>query len=506
MLRKRINYFSKLRNDLKNLNSLSFKDEKLDLLKLKKRNIKKEYYNNIAKLTNKPCKLSLFYSIINRNNEEISNLKSSFKVAKVNIQNELNEYKKTFEYHKQRNLKFRGIKDLLRGFNSFFFAFLIVALLIWIVVYIFATGSGKLTLEKIFGNYKTDTYSLKTENNFVLSNDLDFSDLDLSNPNVSKKWGVEFKLLSVNDKSYVAINKVSENSPFNYLINSNNDEVFKVGFEGLYISSMSVMDSNNYLNVIVGQTTIENFIAELDKGVKIVDSTFLGEGGGFRGSLLNTLALIGLSLLFAFPLGVGAAIYLGVYAKGTKVTSIIRSLIDMISGVPSIIFGLAGALIFIPVASLIPGTNGGNLLSGALTMAMILLPTIVKTVEESIKVIPKSLTQASLALGANKTETVFKVVLPNSLPGILTSLLLSIGRIIGESAALVFAMGTTIAEYANMSGSNATLAVHIWVILGGDHPAYDNACAIAIVIIIIVLILTLLIKLIAYKMNKFKVR
>ena len=137
---------------------------------------------------------------------------------------------------------------------------------------------------------------------------------------------------------------------------------------------------------------------------------------------------------------------------------------------------------------------------------MILLPTIVKTVEESIKVIPKSLTQASLALGASKTETVFKVVLPNSLPGILTSLLLSIGRIIGESAALVFAMGTTIAEYANMNGSNATLAVHIWVILGGDHPAYDNACAIAIVIIIIVLILTLLIKLIAFKMNKFKVR
>ena len=243
-----------------------------------------------------------------------------------------------------------------------------------------------------------------------------------------------------------------------------------------------------------------------DKGVEIVDSTFLGEGGGFRGSLLNTLALIGLSLVFAFPLGVGAAIYLGVYAKETKVTSIIRSLIDMISGVPSIIFGLAGALIFIPVASLIPGTNGGNLLSGALTMTMILLPTIVKTVEESIKVIPKSLTQASLALGASKTETVFKVVLPNSLPGILTSLLLSIGRIIGESAALVFAMGTTIAEYANMNGSNATLAVHIWVILGGDHPAYDNACAIAIVIIIIVLILTLLIKLIAFKMNKFKVR
>lgn len=137
-------------------------------------------------------------------------------------------------------------------------------------------------------------------------------------------------------------------------------------------------------------------------------------------------------------------------------------------------------------------------------MTMILLPTIVKTVEESIKVIPKSLSNASLALGSSRTGTVFKVVVPNALPGMLTSLLLSIGRIIGESAALVFAMGTTISEVASMNGSNASLAVRIWVILGGDHPAYDNACAISIVIIVIVLILTLLIKLVSHKLNKFK--
>lgn len=254
----------------------------------------------------------------------------------------------------------------------------------------------------------------------------------------------------------------------------------------------------------LGTMTIKDFIKELEYGNKIVDSTFLGEGGGFRGSLLNTLSLIGFSILFAFPLGVGGAIYLGVYAKDNKVTKIVRTLIDMTSGIPSIIFGLAGALIFIPIANLIPGSNGGNIISGALTMTMILLPTIVKTVEESIKVIPKSLTNASLALGASRTETVFKVVLPNALPGILTSLLLSIGRIIGESAALVFAMGTTIGEVASMNGSNASLAVHIWVILGGDHPAYDNACAISIVIIVIVLVLTLLLKLVSTKLNKFK--
>lgn len=470
-------------------------DKEIKMYKDKLKNAKKQYIKSVILRVFSFKKDNI---IINKDSLK------SYKDNYIRLRNEYKEYKNSFEFKKRRNLKFRLIKDFLRSFNSFIFAFLILGLLTWIIVYVFATGSGKLTFDKIFGNYKTETYTLRSESN--INFDINYDDLDLNNPNVSKKWGVEFKLINIDDKSYVGVNKVSKNSPFNYLINSSSNEIFTNSFENLYISSMSLIDENNLMYVVLGENNITTFINEIDKGIKIVDSTFLGEGGGFRGSLLNTLALIGLSLIFAFPLGVGAAIYLGVYAKETKFTALIRSLIDMISGIPSIIFGLAGALIFIPVASLIPGTNGGNLISGALTMCMILLPTIVKTVEESIKVIPNSLTQASLALGASKTETVFKIVVPNAFPGMLTSLLLSIGRIIGESAALVFAMGTTIAEYANMNGSNATLAVHIWVILGGDHPAYDNACAIAIVIIFIVLALTMLIKLISFKMNKFKVR
>lgn len=479
--------------------------ESVNLLKdvFKEDKTSKFYKDKIKETKIKYKKSGFWHSLSFINNRNLE-LKTQYNKEIKLIKKEFKEYKNSFEYHKSKNLKLRILKDFLRALNSSIFAFLVLGLLTWIIIYIFMTGSGKLTLDKILGNYKTETYTLRSKDNIDLN--LTYDDLDLNNPNVSKRRGVEFTLLKVDDKEYVAINKVSEESPFNYLINSVNNKIYTSGFNNLYISSISLVDENNFMIIVPGENDIKTFINEIDQGIKIVDSTFLGEGGGFRGSLLNTLSLIGLSLVFAFPLGVGAAIYLGVYAKKTKFTEIIRSLIDMISGIPSIIFGLAGALIFIPIASLIPGTNGGNLISGALTMCMILLPTIVKTVEESIKVIPNSLKEASLALGASKSETVFKIVIPNAFPGMLTSLLLSIGRIIGESAALVFAMGTTIAEYANLNGSNATLAVHIWVILGGDHPSYDNACAIAIVIIIIVLILTILIKLISFKMNKFKSR
>lgn len=484
-------FLVKISNWFSKFNVNQYKDEKLEELK-----------NNIKIAKHKKTEFL----------KASNNLDENIKQEKLNIinleiekrNNELNEYKGTLEYSKKKNLKSVAYKDLGRSLNSILFACLTIGLLIWIVVYIFATGAGKLTINKIFGNYKSTTYSLKTTDDFALSDDLDFSDIDLESENTSKKRGVEFEYQKVDDKQFVAIKDVSDNSPFKYLVNVKDNSLFSETYNDLYIQSITLLDDNNYMYTAIGDHTIQEFIKELDAGTKIIDSTLLGEGGGFRGSLLNTLSLIGLSLLFAFPLGVGAAIYLGVYAKDNKLTKIVRTLIDTTSGIPSIIFGLAGALIFIPIANLVPGSNGGNLISGALTMTMILLPTIVKTVEESIKVIPKSLTNASLALGASRTETVFKVVVPNALPGMLTSLLLSIGRIIGESAALVFAMGTTISEVASMNGSNASLAVHIWVILGGDHPAYDNACAISIVIIVIVLVLTLLIKLISYKLNKFK--
>ena len=139
-------------------------------------------------------------------------------------------------------------------------------------------------------------------------------------------------------------------------------------------------------------------------------------------------------------------------------------------------------------------------------MAIMLLPIIIRTTEESIRAIPQSYRHASLALGASKTQTIFKVVIPNAIGGILTSTLLSIGRIIGESAALIYVMGTAIKDDVYINKNSTSLAVHMWSIMAGDNPNYAQASAIAIIILFIVLLLNILVKLIVKKFNKFEVK
>ena len=229
-------------------------------------------------------------------------------------------------------------------------------------------------------------------------------------------------------------------------------------------------------------------------------------GGGIRGSLITTFILIGLTLIIALPIGIGGAIYLSEYAKNNKFTAIIRTMIDMSSGIPSVVFGLVGIVIFIPFMNATIGSNGTSIAAGALTMAIMLLPIIIRTTEESIRAIPQSYRHASLALGASKTQTIFKVVIPNAIGGILTSTLLSIGRIIGESAALIYVMGTAIKDDVFINKNSTSLAVHMWSIMAGDNPNYAQASAIAIIILFIVLLLNILVKVIVKKFNKFEVK
>jgi phosphate transport system permease protein len=135
-----------------------------------------------------------------------------------------------------------------------------------------------------------------------------------------------------------------------------------------------------------------------------------------------------------------------------------------------------------------------------------LLPTIIKTTEESILNIPEGYKLSSHALGASETQTTFKVILPNAIPGILTSILLSVGRIIGESAALIFAIGTAIQDDVSLFKGSSTLAVHIWTVMSGENPNYGMACVISLIILIVVLILNILVKLVCKKLNKFEVK
>ena len=176
----------------------------------------------------------------------------------------------------------------------------------------------------------------------------------------------------------------------------------------------------------------------------------------------------------------------------------------MLTGVPSIIYGLMGSAFFIPLAQSMFSNriDSGSIISGAMTLSVIVLPVIIRSTESALDVVPKDYKLASLALGANETQTIFKVMLPNALPGILSASLLAIGRIMGESAALIFAIGTVITDEVSIFGQGTSLAVHIWASMASENPNFALAATISIILLVVVLSINLLIKFITYKFMK----
>lgn len=229
-------------------------------------------------------------------------------------------------------------------------------------------------------------------------------------------------------------------------------------------------------------------------------------GTGVKGSIITTMYLIILTLVIAVPIGVASALYLHEIAPQNFVTNILRSFVDMLTGIPSIIYGLMGAALFIPLTQKLFGDKitGGNLISGALTLSVIVLPVIIKATESALDVVPKDYKLASLALGANKVQTTFKIMLPNAVPGILSAVLLAIGRVMGESAALIYAIGTVIKDDINIFGNGTSIAVHIWASMAGDNPNFGLASSMAIIILIVVLVLNFAVKIVTKRfVNKF---
>ena len=215
-------------------------------------------------------------------------------------------------------------------------------------------------------------------------------------------------------------------------------------------------------------------------------------------SIITTLMTVGLSLIIAVPIGLCTAIFLNEYAKKNNIfIKIIRGAIDLLNGVPSIVYGLFGMITFV---ALINGTS--TILAGTLTVSIMLLPTIVRSTEESLKSVQDSLREGSLALGAGKMRTIFKVVLPSALPGITSAIILSIGRVISESAPFIYTMGSVIsATPTGYLDSNATLAVALYR-LSGEGWYVNEAYATAVVLIILVLGLNLLAELVSGKLSK----
>lgn len=412
-------------------------------------------------------------------------------------------YEKIFR-EKRFNKKKRVALDIVKNVLTYICSAISLVVLILIIYYCFATGGSTLNWEFITGNDASTLITAQTGN---LENDhstvyKEPSDLD-EDAFFSQYWGVAFLDDTNPDGSHdLVITYVDPNSPIYHLSTKEGEEI-NLTFQ-YSVKNIGGADASGELIAFSQDKDAESAAAELDEITILMQFIVQSGGFGIRGPLIATLWMILFSLLFSLPLGIGAAIYLAYYAKKNQITSIIRSMIDMISGIPSIIFGLAGAVIFIPIFS--GGSGIGTILSGAATLACMVLPTIIKNTEEAINVIPKSLKNASLALGASQTQTVFKVILPNSVPGILTGGLLAVGRIVGESAALVFATGATIVDSVGPNQSSAaTLAVYIWkAVTGKENPNYKAAAATAILILIVVLILNITVKLIANKLDKFK--
>lgn len=178
-------------------------------------------------------------------------------------------------------------------------------------------------------------------------------------------------------------------------------------------------------------------------------------------SVLNTLYITFLSLAAAVPVGVFAAVYLAEYTqKGSRAVRLIRLTADTLSGVPSIVYGMFGFLAFVIFLNL-----GYSLLSGAFTLAIMVLPTVIRTTEEALRAVPLSYREGSLALGAGKLRTIFKLILPSAAGGILSGVILSVGRITGETAALIFTSGTVARAAASPLSSGRTLSVHLYCLL-----------------------------------------
>ncbi len=245
------------------------------------------------------------------------------------------------------------------------------------------------------------------------------------------------------------------------------------------------------------------------RGIKIVNWDFLTqtdsalkETVGIAGNILNTLYIILLTMLIATPLGIGAAIYLNEYAKPGRLVSLIEFATETLAGIPSIIFGVFGFAVFSPLIG-----SAYSILSGSLTMSLLILPLITRNTQEALKTVPDSYRSGAIGLGTGKWHMIRTILLPSAMPGIITGVILAIGRIVGESAALVLTAGSayflpsgTLESYLNkITQSGGTLTIQLY--LKATYGDFDTAFGIALVLLVIVLFINFLTKWLAKRFN-----
>ena len=383
----------------------------------------------------------------------------------------------------------RKLKDNLLNGLIWLSAAFSVGILIMIVGFIFANGWSKISWDFLTNDYESHTQyvNVTSEQSYTAPSSLS------SEAFFSENLGIA---IEPNEEGYEVV-WIDENSPVKEAKN-NADESFpvKVGYQLEQINgeggNLKVKPDTN------GEDIIEALNASDTLMMKV-----MSPGGGIFPMIVSTLLLILVALVFSAPIGILAAIYLVEYAKPGKLVNLIRFATEVLSGIPSVVYGLFGMLIFSNTLNL-----GMSILSGGLTLMILLLPTMMRTTEEALKAVPMSYREASYGLGANKIQTLSKVILPSAIPGILVGVILSIGRTIGESAALLFTIGTFAKLPVNPTsgalslfetGTSLTVRAYVEVKESGN---VQMAAAIGIVILVIVFTLNLISRLISKKLSK----
>ncbi|NMB29463.1 MAG: phosphate ABC transporter permease PstA [Clostridiaceae bacterium] len=404
--------------------------------------------------------------------------------------------------------RIRKIKDTVMQSFTWIASGISAWVLVAILVFIFSNGWKLLDRSVLFGDYHaknivsgfSDEHDVNAtftppeplEDDEVISTRFGFAVRD----EIDKEKNHVHTLTWVDDHSPLRNGKITTAGP-----TQGKPAPFKAGMN---INKLIFIDSSGE-EITVGrlkQQSPQEWIPILERDARQI-TEFHGKepGGGMRGSLVATLMLIGLSLLFSVPIGIFAAIYLYAIAKQNRLTMFVRSSIELLAGVPSIIFSMMGITLIFPIIQLF-GASGQSIILGSLTMAVLLLPVLIRQTEEALRSVPSSYAQASLALGATQTETLFRVVLPSARNGIFSACLLAVSRIIGESAALIFTMGTAIQDSPSVGSGATSLAVQIYVLMGGENPNFELASAISIVILILVLALNLTVKVVSALSDK----
>lgn len=353
-------------------------------------------------------------------------------------------------------------------------AFITVSISFIIIGFIIFNGINKINCNFIFNDFDSKSMYLK---------------VDINSKSIRKNNDYNVEVLLANVKKTnngFLIEEIDENSPLKFAKDNKGciryikRNQFICDIKGLNIKDFSITQLNEFLN------NIDNTIT-----LKVKDN-----GGGILPMLISTLIIVLLSLLFSLPVSIFSAIYLVMYAKQGKLLNLIRFSIECLAGIPSIVYGLFGMIFFVIIMKL-----GYSLLAGALTMSIMILPLIIRTTEESLKTVPSSYLDASLALGATKFKTIFKIILPSSFNGIITSVILSIGRIIGESAASLLTVGTVARIPNNIFSSGATLTVKAYTI-AKEEGNIKMACGIGIIVLLLLLSLNIISKILGKLFNK----